>query len=269
MLVMWKTPFERRLHLVLLSFFALQNALYFLVLFLCGLSATQTPALWFFPLNFVFHGIILLALSRLKAHYKDSATGKPLERVSVPNALTLIRASSLPALSMLFLLSRDYPVLSLPLVIWVAAAFLTDLFDGFLSRLWGQVSDLGKILDSSTDYVVLFSLTVVLGISGVLPLWFFILVMVRVFWQTGIMMLLTWKQKALVLETTFLGKASFFALMALLTLEILVFFRMPGLEDHWSLRVLEYGTAALLVASLFDKLEFFFRWWRPGANKES
>jgi len=263
---MWKSPFERHLFLVFWLFYLLQNVLYGLIVTGSGVALFSGVGVWYFAVNAVYHLIIFMALLQFRKYFRHSDTGVALESVSIPNALTLLRATSLPGLSFLFILTRTEPQLSLPLVIFVALAFLTDLLDGFLSRLLKQVTDLGKILDSTTDYVVLFSLTLVLGITGVLPLWFFILILFRLFWMGGIMVLLTWKRKGVVLETTFWGKASFFALMVLLVLEILVFFRISGMENHWIVRGMEYITGGLLLISILDKGQFFIQWWKKGPS---
>ena len=237
---MWKSPFERHLFLVFWLFYLLQNVLYGLIVTGSGVALFSGVGVWYFAVNAVYHLIIFMALLQFRKYFRHSDTGVALESVSIPNALTLLRATSLPGLSFLFILTRTEPQLSLPLVIFVALAFLTDLLDGFLSRLLKQVTDLGKILDSTTDYVVLFSLTLVLGITGVLPLWFFILILFRLFWMGGI--------------------------MVLLVLEILVFFRISGMENHWIVRGMEYITGGLLLISILDKGQFFIQWWKKGPS---
>jgi CDP-diacylglycerol--glycerol-3-phosphate 3-phosphatidyltransferase len=105
--------------------------------------------------------------------------------VGIPNLLTLFRLTSLPIIALVFLLTREHPSLSLPLVIFVSAAFLTDLLDGFLARTFQQGTQLGKTLDSTTDYVILASLSIVLGITGVLQGYLLAAILVRLGFQVG------------------------------------------------------------------------------------
>ncbi len=107
--------------------------------------------------------------------------------------------------------------------------------------------------------MILFSLTVVLGVIGVLPVYLLALILVRLAAQVGGVL---WIQLAFdrqYVETTWLGKASLFVLMVLFAVEILVFLRLPGWQGHWAIAALELFTAVVMVASTVDKLWFFRR----------
>ena len=145
------------------------------------------------------------------------------------------------------------------LVIFVSVAFLTDLLDGFLARTLKMGTQLGKLLDSSTDYVILFSLTVVLGFSGVLPVYLLVFILIRLGFQVGGVLWIQLAYGRQYVETTFLGKASLFVLMVLFAVEILVFLRLPGWEGYWAINSLEIFSAATMVVSTIDKALFFWR----------
>jgi len=185
--------------------------------------------------------------------------GQPLTKVGIPNLLTLFRLTSLPIIALVFLQAREHPSLSLPLVIFVSAAFLTDLLDGFLARTFKMGTQLGKILDSSTDYVILASLSIVLGLTGVLQLYLLVLILVRLGFQIGATYFVLWVFKKQFVETTWLGKASLFVLMVLYAVEILVFLRLPGMENSPWVIGFEIFTAAVMVISTVDKIIFFKR----------
>lgn len=255
------TSFERRLLAVLLGFLAAQSA---------GFAVFQAffplPAPWdwaFYPLTAAYHGLLWAGLWSVRSHFK-TLDGQPLRRLGPPNLLTLFRLTSLPIITLVFLLARTQPSLAVPLVIFVSLAFLSDLLDGFLARSFGMGTQLGKLLDSSTDYVILFSLTVVLGLTGVLPAYLLVLILLRLTFQVGGVLWIQLAYNKQWVETTLWGKASLFVLMVLYAVEILVFLRLPGLEGHWAITAFEVLTAAVMVVSTVDKALFFHRKLRPG-----
>jgi CDP-diacylglycerol--glycerol-3-phosphate 3-phosphatidyltransferase len=249
------TFFELRVLAVLLGFFAVQT-----VGFAVFQQFYHLPRVWnwaFYVLSAVYHGLLWLGLWSVRARFVD-LDGAPMTKVGLPNLLTLFRLTSLPIITLVFLSARTHPSLAMPLVVFVSVAFLTDLLDGFLARQFKMGTELGKILDSSTDYVILFSLTVVLGFVGVLPVYLLVCILVRMGFQVGGVL---WIQVTLgkkFVETTWLGKASLFVLMVLFAVEILVFLRLPGWEGHWAITSLEIFSAAVMVVSTVDKA-FFFR----------
>jgi len=250
------SSFERRLLSVMAAFFAVQVA---------GFAVFQAfyhlPAPWdwgFYPATAVYHLVLAWGLLAMRKHFTDMED-RPLARVGIPNLLTLFRLTSLPIIALVFLQAREHPSLSLPLVIFVSAAFFTDLLDGFLARTFKMGTHLGKILDSGTDYVILASLSIVLGITGVLQAYLLIAILIRLGFQIGATYFVLWVFKRQFVETTWLGKASLFVLMVLYAVEILVFLRLPGLEHSPWVVGLEVFTAVVMLISTVDKWVFFAR----------
>ncbi|HLT76038.1 MAG TPA: CDP-diacylglycerol--glycerol-3-phosphate 3-phosphatidyltransferase [Ferrovibrio sp.] len=68
---------------------------------------------------------------------------------SLPNILTVSRILAIPAICAAFYLPGAWSAW-VPLVLF-AAAGITDWFDGYLARRWGQMSDLGRFLDPVAD----------------------------------------------------------------------------------------------------------------------
>lgn len=68
---------------------------------------------------------------------------------SLPNILTVSRILAIPAICAAFYLPGAWSAW-VPLVLF-AAAGITDWFDGYLARKWGQMSDLGRFLDPVAD----------------------------------------------------------------------------------------------------------------------
>jgi CDP-diacylglycerol--glycerol-3-phosphate 3-phosphatidyltransferase/cardiolipin synthase len=68
---------------------------------------------------------------------------------NIPNILTLLRIVLIPVFVLLFYLPVEWARLSCAVVFSIAA--VTDWFDGYLARRWGQVSPLGAFLDPVAD----------------------------------------------------------------------------------------------------------------------
>ncbi|HEX6958224.1 MAG TPA: CDP-diacylglycerol--glycerol-3-phosphate 3-phosphatidyltransferase [Ferrovibrio sp.] len=67
----------------------------------------------------------------------------------LPNILTVSRILAIPAICAAFFLPHAWSAW-VPLALFVAAG-ITDWFDGYLARKWGQMSDLGRFLDPVAD----------------------------------------------------------------------------------------------------------------------
>ena len=69
------------------------------------------------------------------------------------------------------------------------AAAISDAVDGFLAKRFGMKTELGAYLDPLADKVLIVSIYVTLGITGVIPLWIVILVVSRDFMIVGAIIL--------------------------------------------------------------------------------
>ncbi|GEM_PF-5458466 len=191
---------------------------------------------------------------------KPDAT--PLVYFGAANRLTLFRLSSLPALGYLLVLSRSQPEINLPLTIWAGLAFLTDFFDGWISRTRGEVSRLGQAMDSASDYLVLGALVSVFATQGLLPWWLLLAAGLRLGFQIVSISVLMWKKKGLILETTFLGKVAVFILMTYFGLRLVGYVTvLPQFFNSGILFSLDIFTAVLLAVSLVDKILYFSKTW--------
>ena len=86
----------------------------------------------------------------------------------LPNLLTLSRIAAIPVLVTLVLLRRPEADLGAALVF--ALAGITDWFDGHLARSRSQLSDLGRMLDSIADKLLVGASLMVLAGAARLPL---------------------------------------------------------------------------------------------------
>ncbi len=67
--------------------------------------------------------------------------------------------------------------------LWTAGVIIiavaTDFLDGYLARKFHQVTDIGKIIDPVADKIGIGAYAVFLAITGDIPLWFIIFVLLR------------------------------------------------------------------------------------------
>jgi phosphatidylglycerophosphate synthase len=122
-----------------------------------------------------------------------------------------------------------------------------------ISRKLHQTTQIGKYIDSASDYSVLGVISILFFIFELIPLWFFVLLMFRLTFQTGWIIYVFVSQDRLDSTGSFLGKVTVFATMGLYLFEILEFLEVPYIGAPRLVAVLEYVVGAALVASIFDK----------------
>src|SRR5699024_8376760 len=90
---------------------------------------------------------------------------------NIPNLLTVFRVLAAPCVALVFAFFEE------PLAGWIAfvlfvAAALTDFVDGWVARRYGQISEIGKMLDPIADKaMVMVALAVLMGLIG-LDFWY-------------------------------------------------------------------------------------------------
>lgn len=110
----------------------------------------------------------------------------------IPNILTILRILLLgPAI---YWLQSGHRVFA---IICIIVLFLTDFLDGKLARALKQESYIGSILDPVADKIVVLGFFSYFFIQGEIPLFYFLLILVRDISQLlSIPILLIWKQIA-------------------------------------------------------------------------
>ena len=94
--------------------------------------------------------------------------GYRLPRLNVPLLLTLLRVALIPGICV-FLLAHEFRV---ALALYLLAA-LSDVFDGFLARRWGQITRLGVVMDPLVDIAFNLAMLWALTASRLLSPWVF------------------------------------------------------------------------------------------------
>jgi CDP-diacylglycerol--glycerol-3-phosphate 3-phosphatidyltransferase len=205
-----------------------------------------------------FHAGLTAFLLWRQADFRLEGAGTQLDRVNSPNAVTLARLSSIPTIIQLVLLARDYTVLPVALP-FISLVFASDLLDGFLARRGGGVTFVGRYLDSSSDYLMIVAVSILYRVEGMIPAWFFWLLMARLVLFAAGMAWAALRQGAVKPIATFLGKASIFSTMVLYAMEAAERFGVPWVGDPRVVRIFEYLVAGVIVVSLADKAVFLRR----------
>ena len=106
--------------------------------------------------------------------------------MSIPNLITLGRILLVPVVVWAIASGR----MQVAFLLFLVAA-VSDGVDGYLAKRFGMKTELGAYLDPLADKVLIVSIYVTLGITGVIPLWIVILVASRDFMIVGAI-LLSW-----------------------------------------------------------------------------
>lgn len=162
--------------------------------------------------------------------------------MNISNSLSILRIIlSIPIAYLIFNQQIEYAIF-----LGVIAG-LTDFLDGFLARKLNQITDLGKILDPIADKILVSLVVITMLINEMLPLWFFVVVVLR-----DIMILIggLWikKKYGIVLSSNFEGKATFL-LIILTILGVL-------LEIEYATR---YGYYLCMAAIVYSFSLYLFR----------
>jgi phosphatidylglycerophosphate synthase len=223
----------------------------------------------FLAVALAYNGLWTVLLVLRRRDFRVEATGRVLTRVNLPNTLTYARLSSLPTVLFLVIQARDYPAM-LPIILpLICAVFATDFLDGIAARRRGEITFVGRYLDSSSDYVTIIGVTVVLYVFGLLQLWFFILVLSRLVLFAVGMALLALREGKADPAATFLGKASIFSLMVLYAMEVARLFSVPWIGDEKVVTIVSYVVAGIVAASIVDKAIFLGRKFAAAPGKRS
>jgi CDP-diacylglycerol--glycerol-3-phosphate 3-phosphatidyltransferase len=210
---------------------------------------------WRYTLPFIivataYHGLVLGLLFVFKGDFVKEPTNEALDRVNLANKITLFRLSTLPTALYILLASKDFPI-RLPLVALVALVFATDFLDGYVSRKDQQVTRLGKMMDSASDYALLFAISVVFYYFHIIPAWFLNLLMIRLVGQALMVLAVLIIKKQVAVRTSFMGKATVASTMVLYVVELLRFF--TGINPM-VYRIMEYAVAIIIAISIVDKI---------------
>jgi CDP-diacylglycerol---glycerol-3-phosphate 3-phosphatidyltransferase len=122
--------------------------------------------------------------------------------VSLPDALTIARAASVPFVILLY--AWDFNGHNYWATAVFAAAMTTDWFDGRIARSRGHSSPLGSLLDPAADKILVLAVLIMLVDQRVAPGWMVALIVVREFLVTALRLAAI--ERGVVLHARDLGK---------------------------------------------------------------
>jgi CDP-diacylglycerol---glycerol-3-phosphate 3-phosphatidyltransferase len=122
--------------------------------------------------------------------------------VSLPDALTIARAASVPFVILLY--AWDFNGHNYWATALFAAAMATDWFDGRIARSRGHTSPLGSLLDPAADKILVLAVLIMLIDQRVFPGWMVALIVVREFLVTALRLAAV--ERGVVLHARDLGK---------------------------------------------------------------
>jgi len=170
----------------------------------------------------------------------------PNRVLTVPNALSAIRLALIPVFiyALLFAHANGWAVA----ILMFSGA--SDWADGKVARLLNQSSRLGVLLDPAVDRLYMVTVPVALALSGIVPWWFVIILLVRDTLLAATLPVLRSRGLSS-LPVTYIGKAATFALMAGFPLVLL------GTYDALWSRVVKACGWAFLVWGMYAYLWAF------------
>ena len=96
--------------------------------------------------------------------------------MNIPNILTIFRLCLIPVYIAVFALEGDTKELAA--IIFIAAS-ITDVLDGYIARKYNMTTKTGQLLDPLADKLMQLTVVISLLISGMLPLWFVVVLVAK------------------------------------------------------------------------------------------
>jgi len=156
----------------------------------------------------------------------------------VPNAITVSRILLIPVFVLVFLEPTPNRALAAAAIFGVAA--LTDAVDGYIARRWGQITQLGKLLDPIADKLLVLTALFLLVDQDMVEAWIAIVLAGRELAVTGLRGVAAREGIVLAAEAT--GKLKMAAQVVAILLLILDEAGPSMLNLH------DWGTLVLLVS---------------------
>ena len=172
-----------------------------------------------------------------------SAPASPGRVVTVPNLISVARLCCLP-LYLWLLFGRDSRVAAALLLAFLG---VTDWVDGWIARRFGQVSELGKVLDPTADRLLFLVGVGAMVVDGAVPLWFAWAVLVREA-LVSVVLVVLWLVGMKRFDVSWWGKAGTFGLMLAFPMFLLAAGLHGSAATGWRLAAWICGLPALVFS---------------------
>lgn len=180
-----------------------------------------------------------------------------LQRVNLPNQLTLLRIALIPFFIALFL-SDSYQAQWASLGVFMASA-ITDYFDGKIARERKMITNFGKVMDPLADKLLLLTAMISLVEAGVVPGWMVTVIWWRELAVTGLRTLVAARSRVLAADAW--GKTKTVLQIVAVVVGMLSYVLQNTLNAvsagwHWRLQNADWGGDP--VAQLIDTYAFAY-----------
>jgi CDP-diacylglycerol--glycerol-3-phosphate 3-phosphatidyltransferase len=167
--------------------------------------------------------------------------------ITLPNMLSLFRLLAVPVL----IVSLAFGWQVAGFIIFVAAS-VSDFFDGYFARKWDLVSDLGILIDTVADKVLVAAALICLVSVGAVSAWIVVVILSREFLVTGLRSLAA--SRGVLIAAGKSGKVK--AIFQYITISVLLLHEQlaPLLSGPFT-QALLWITVAL---TLFSGVEYFY-----------
>lgn len=173
----------------------------------------------------------------------------------------------LTAVCSYYLICENFIAASIILII----IWITDLLDGYLARKRNEISNLGKIIDPVADKFSIFVISLILVYKNILPLWFFVTVILRDLLILCGGFFLYYKKKTLV-QSNWIGKITVFIIGLTFLFYFLInihnfdYFRYHNEFTELLLRVLTFLSIVMIVFSIISYFNKFLNKIKQSTN---
>lgn len=243
---------------------AAHAALFLIISDLYGVSAHFVRL--FFLVMGLSHLVLLAFLLIMRGDFYILPEGTQLHRINLANVLSVTRISSTPMVLFLLILSRDHDLAAFT-IIFTSLVFLTDLFDGHVSRKHHQQTRIGVYLDAVSDYAILIAVSVAFDYYGLISRWFFVAMMFRLLFMFAGMAALLLYHGRVDAGSTLWGKILVSSTMVLYAVSLLELFDATGDSARRITEILEYVVAGVVVVSTLEKASVIVQAFRDAREE--
>jgi CDP-diacylglycerol--glycerol-3-phosphate 3-phosphatidyltransferase len=206
--------------------------------------------------------------------HKPEGLKTPLQTyLTIPNQLTALRILLVPVFVVLLL--KDDPLLKILGVAVFAIASLTDIYDGYHARKYGETTRLGAFLDPLADKLLITAAFLLYVWLGYLVLWMVVLVVIRDVLVTGLRVYAEMKDKPVVTSMeakykTLVQHLFVYAVMFLVLLKETAFFGRSVTKMITSFLmsgILDYIMLAVTVFTVYTGVSYLVSNWKVYLQK--
>lgn len=243
---------------LLLAFFVLQSV------FLGGvtyfLELEKYSFYTFFMFAVLWHFVIYFYLTSHTETFYKIETAEELVDVNLANSISLFRASSVMTVGFL-IWHYEHEVILILAICFTMIVFISDALDGIIARAKKEATQLGKMIDSMSDYALLIFMSALFYEKKILPLWFFGLLFVRFFIQGYGMIKFIALNYPMEPKSTIGGKITVAGTMSLYFLALISLLLKNKLLTKFLRLSLLFCTIVIFIF-MFEKIFLFYKHWQ-------